>query len=486
MSLFARIAAQYRFSRTGISLKEKLLLALPGPALSLSTVFVYNVYIKLYTDVIKLDPVYVGLVYTWFNIWNILNDPLFGIFIDRMKYDPKRGKFLRLMRVSVPFMLLCLVGMLWSDPAWPQKTIYLVLLGELFLFDTAATIFGISSNCYFLLAAPTKDERVDVDVLRNYIANIISFFATLVPTFILVGNASANRIQVVVILMGVIALNAVIYGIAVTKLQDKPAMYAVGNAELESINLKTIWRDVKSILAMRAFWSWFFYSLLAMAPQGVGFTAFLYLMDHVLRTSGFQATLVDTLPMLVVFTVLPVIGTLVKRAGGKRSIYLGMLPYAVGYGALLLARTWWQALLCYIPIMFGVYLIGTAARPLGAAIIDENEQRTGVRKTGLFQAVNAILSAPVASLQMLLFLGIIKYYGYDQNAAVQSPNAMWGIRLATAAVPIAFGLLGLIPLIFFPYTREREQELSHYSDSRRRGGALGELPVANPAVEGEV
>lgn len=468
MWLLDRIAAQYRFSREGISFKEKLLLALPGPALSLSNVFIHNVYIKFYTDIIKLDPVYVGMVYFWFNVWNILNDPLFGIFIDRMPYHPRRGKFIYLMRVSVPFMLLCLAAMLWTNPAWDQKIIYLVFLGELFIFDTAATVFGVSSNCYYLLAAPTREERVDVDVLRNYIANFVSFFATLVPTLILVGNAAANRIQVAVILMGVIALNAVIYAVAVTKLKDKAELYAVGSGSDTSINLSTIWSDIRSILRMRAFWTWFFYSLLAMAPQGIGFTAFLYLMDHVLRTSGLQATLVDVVPMVVVLAVLPVVGNLVKRAGGKRTIYLGMLPYIAGYAALLFARSWWQALLCYIPVMFGVYITSTAARPLSAAIIDENEQQTGVRKTGLFQAVNAILSAPVASLQMVLFMWIIKTAGYDQNAALQSERAMWGIRLGTAAVPIVFCLLGVIPLIYFPYTKAREQALSRYSASRRR------------------
>ncbi|NLG23960.1 MAG: hypothetical protein GX558_01285, partial [Clostridiales bacterium] len=202
MSGLKWLANQYRFTAGGISLKEKFLLALPGPALSLSGVLVHNVYIKLYTDVIKLDPTYVGLIYFWFNIWNMLNDPVFGVLIDRKKYDPRRGKFLYLMRVTVPFILVCLAAMLFSQPEWPQKVTFFVLLAELFVLDTATTLFGISSNCYFLLAAPTKEERVDVDVLRNYIANIVSFFATLVPTLLLVGNAQADRVQIVAILMG--------------------------------------------------------------------------------------------------------------------------------------------------------------------------------------------------------------------------------------------------------------------------------------------
>lgn len=477
MSILARIGAHYQFSKEGLSLKEKFFLALPAPAACLSSVMIHNVYIKLYTDVIKLDPMYVAMVYFWFNIWNMLNDPIFGVFIDRMKYDPRRGKFLYLMRVTVPFIVLCMVAMLFSSPAWPQKTIYIVLLVELFLFDTAFTIFSIASNCYFLVAAPTKEERVDVDVLRSYISNIVSFFATLVPTLLLVGNVSSNRLHIVAILMGVITLNTVLYAVAVAKLKEKPSMYALGDADLSSINLETLWADVRSIFRMKAFWTWFFYGLIAMAPSGIYFTAFLYLMDHVVRSSGVEATLADTIPMLLVFTVLPLIGNLVKRAGGKRSIFLGMVPYMAGYALLLGAVTWWQVLLCYTPIMFGKYLISTAGAPLGAAIIDENEMQTGTRKTGLFGAVSAILSAPVGGLQLIIFMAIIKHFGYDQHLAVQSERAMLGIRLATAAVPIVFCLVGMIPLYFFPYNREKEQELSRYSELRRRGAQALQLAL---------
>lgn len=471
MGAFQKLAAQYRFTKSGISLRDKFLIALPGPALSLSSVLVHNVYIKLYTDVIKLDPTYVGMIYFWFNIWNMLNDPVFGVLIDRKKYDPKKGKFLYLMRVTVPFILICLAAMLFSQPDWPQRVTFYVLLGELFLLDTATTLFGISSNCYFLIAAPTKEERVDVDVLRNYIANIVSFFATLVPTLLLVGNASADRVQIVAILMGVIALNGVLYVAAVVLLKEKPEMYARGNADFSSINLQTLWGDVRSILHMRAFWTWFLYGLLAFAPAGIYFTAFLYYMDHVIRCEGILATVVDTVPMLLVFLVLPVIGTLVKRVGGKRSILIGMLPYILGYALLFFSKTWWQALVSYTPIMFGKYLASTAGAPLGAAIIDENEQMTGTRKTGLFAAVGAILSAPVGGLQMIIFTRIIDLYGYDANAAVQSVRTMLGIRLATAAIPIAFCLVGVIPLLFFPYDREKEAALSDYSAARRRGEA---------------
>ncbi len=471
-SILAKLKKQYQFSKNGLTFKEKFLLSLPGPAASLSSVLIHNVYIKLYTDVIKLDPIYVGMIYFWFNAWNTINDPIFGIFIDRMKYKPGRGKFLYLMRITVPFIILCLAAMLFSSPSWPQKTIFYVLLLELFLFDTAFTIFGIAHNCYFLVAAPTKEERVDVNVLRGYVANVVSFFATLVPSFLLVGNADANRLHIIAILMGVIALNASLYLISVFMLKENPKMYEKGSSDENAINLKTLWQDSKSILRMKAFWAWFFYGLTALAPSGIYFTAFLYYMDHVIRADGLQTTVADTVPMLFVFAVYPVLGNIVKRFGGKNSIFCGMLPYIAGYALLFFARTWWQAMLSYIPIMTGKYLAETGAAPLGAAIIDENEMETGTRKTGLFGALNAILAAPVSGLQLILFMGILKYFGYDEHASIQSAQAVLGIRIATAIVPIVFCLIGMLPLKLFPYNREKEELLSKFSESRRRGVAL--------------
>lgn len=246
-------------------------------------------------------------------------------------------------------------------------------------------------------------------------------------------------------------------------------MYLRGAEDENTINLKTLWRDIRSILRMKAFWAWFFYSLTALAPSGIYFTAFLYYMDHVIRADGLQTTIADTLPMLVVFAVYPILGNIVKRSGGRKSILFGMVPYIVGYILLFLSRTWWHVLVAYIPIMLGKYLAETGAMPLGAAIIDENEMLTGTRKTGLFGAVMAILSAPVSGLQLIIFMGILKWFGYNENALLQSAEAMLGIRIATAVIPILFCVVGIIPVLLFPYHKQKEQELSDYSEAQRRG-----------------
>ena len=457
-------------------MRQKALLATPLPATWMSTVLIHNVYIKFYTDIIGLDPVYVGWAFLIFNTWNVINDPIFGVMLDKKRYIPGKGKFLLVMRRTVPFMLLGLVSMAWSSPSWSQGVIFAVFLAELFLYDIAATFYLISATSYFYLAAPTREERINVDVYKSWIGNISSAVATVVATQLLVGNTITSHTKIATILMGVVLVNALLYLIPVTFLKDPPELYAHGDGGEAKVTAAQLRSDAKSILRMRAFWSWFAYSLTAAAPMGMYFTAFLYFMDHVIRSTGTQATMTDVGSMVVVLILLPLYAKMIKRIGSRTSIYVGMVPYIVGLSGLFFVTQWWQVLGCYIVLMSGRYIMVTAGTPLEAAMIDQNEQETGTRKTGTFTALRALMSAPLAGIQTALFMWIIAAFGYNQHAEVQSASAEFGIRFATAGVPIILTLVGAVALAFLPYTKAVEAELSRFSEQQREGR------LANPEL----
>lgn len=127
-------------------------------------------------------------------------------------------------------------------------------------------------------------------------------------------------------------------------------------------------------------------------------------------------------------------------------------------------------MICYMVLMTGRYAISTAGVALEAALVDDNERLTGTRKTGSFASLKALMSAPVTGTQTTIFMWIIAAYGYDQNAEVQTETAQIGIRIAAAGVPIIFAVLGLVALLFLPYNKTVEAELSEYSKIRRGTG----------------
>lgn len=463
-------------------LRRRLLLATPLPAAWMSAVIIHNVYVKFYTDVVGLDAKYVGWVYLAFNIWNVLNDPVFGVLLDKMRYRPGKGKFLLVMRVTIPFLLLGLVLMAWTPSSWSQAAIFAVFLAELFLFDVAATLYLISATSYVYLAAPTREDRIDVEVARAWIGNLISAVATVVATQMLVGGAVTERITVNVMLMGVVLVNGAVYAFAAWALRDPPELYERGDGGDAPVTAARLWQDLRSVMRMRAFWALFGHGLTFLAPMGIYFTAFLYFMDDVVRSTGTQATVTDIGSMIVVLLLLPLTARLLKRLGSRTGLWLAAVPYLAGLALLFTADRWYQVLGCYVLIMTGRYMVSTGSVALDAALIDDNERATGIRKAGSIASVRALLSAPVAGIQMVIFLGLLSAGGYDATAEVQSESAQHAIRFGAAGVPILFALIGMVPLLFLPYSRSAEQELSTWSRAQRpEEGTAVDAPEARPA-----
>ncbi len=456
----------FRFSsKHGLSTKEKWRVSLPGPALSIGSVLIHNVFIKLYTDVIGLSPEYVGWVYVIYNIWNAINDPLLGAWIDKMRVRPGRNKYIYLMRVTIPFMVISSFLMILSGPSWSQWLIFAVYTLELFIYDTAATAYSVAYASYTLIVAPTKEERVDVNIITNYISQAMSFVITLIPTLLLVGDG--RREIIIPVFTVVILLETVFFIWALRGLPDTSEMEKTVLSQ--QLTWHQIWKESWSIIRTRAFLTYVIFSSLVLGPIRFYFTPFLYYMDHVLRVDGMTATIIDVTTHVGVLLLLPMIGRLARRIGTKHSVYGGIVPALLGYSIIFLTRSAPVAWVGYYFIVLTVNYLGTVTSPMGALVIDDDERRTGIRKTGLYNGLFALFVTAFSGLQTVIFTGIISAFGYDGTQRIQSESAVLGIRIATAVVPLAAYIIGLIPIKLYPFDKAEEEAISNFSNNARRG-----------------
>ncbi|GIP53036.1 MULTISPECIES: MFS transporter [Paenibacillus] len=456
----------FRFTTSGLTLGEKWRLALPGPILSVGGVLIHNVFIKYYTDMIGLSPKYVAWVYVIYNIWNAINDPMIGVWIDKLRHRPNRGKYVYIMRVTVPFMIISSFLMMLSSPSWDQWLIFLLYTAELFIYDTAATAYGIAYQSYMLIAAPTKEERIDVGIVQNYISQAMSFLITLIPTLLLVGDG--KREVIIPVFSAVILVETVFFTLALRGLKDDAKMYE--SLEGQQFAMNELWSQSWEIIKSRQFITFVLYSIITAGPIGFYFTPYLYYMDGVVNAGGAVTTTIDVGTHVIALMFLPVMGYIIKKYGTKTSVYWGTVPAILGYGGIFFASNIWAVAASYVLVVITVNYIRTAVSPVGALIIDENERTSGVRKTGLFNGLFAIFTVAFSSLQTVIFMSVIGAFGYDGLATSQSETAVLGIRIATSLIPLASILLGLIPMAFYPFDKKKEEEISAFSNQARRGG----------------
>ena len=473
-----KLKSMFRLSGTRLTFKEKLTLALPGPASVIGPIIIHNTLMKFYTDIIGLDAKFYGWIYLIYNIWNAINDPLLGSYIDRKPYDKKRGKYVYLMKVTAPTMLISIFLMLLSSPSWKDWVIFGVLLTELFIFDTAYTVYSVAYNSYFLLAAPDKEERVDVEIIRTYIGNFLGAITTIIPTLLLVGDG--KRELVIPIFSLVILVNAGMYFVALRTLKENAALYETATPP-EHKNLKDLWTDVRKIIFSRPFITYLLFYIIARGAVGFYFTPFLYFMDSVVCSSGTVATIADMVPGVIMLLLLPWAGRQIRKYGAKRISLLALIPAVMGFASLLFIKQGWQAVFSYILIVFALNVIQTAGVVLNGELIDYDEMRTGTRKTGLYGGLFALLTTSLTSFQTTIFSSILSRFGYDGTLEVQSETAIRGIRIGAGLVPIIMCIVGMIPMLFFPIGRDLEEEISEFNVAARDGS----LPKENEAAKAD-
>ena len=459
-----------------LSFKDKLVLALPGPASVIGPIIIHNALMKFYTDLIGLDAKYYGWIYLIYSIWNAINDPLLGAYIDKMPFSKKRGKYVYLMKVTAPTMLISIFLMLLASPSWSDWLIFAILTVELFIFDTAYTVYSVAYQSYFLLAAPDKAERVDIDVIRTYIGNVLGAITTIIPTLLLVGDG--NRALVIPVFSVVVLVNAAMYYIALRAIKDKEELYKTAKPAKHK-DLKEFLKEVKSIVLTRPFITYLLFFITARGAISYYFNPFLYFMDNVVddfRIFSIElapetmATIADVIPGLIMLALLPGAGKLIKRFGSKRMTLISFIPAFIGFGSLLFISKGWQAVLSYTLIVLSLNVIQTAGVVLNGALIDYDEMKTGTRKTGLYGGLFALFTTSLTSIQATIFSNILSRHGYDGKLAAQSAEAVKGIRIGAGLVPIIMCLIGLIPLLLFPIGSKLEKEISDFNVRQRSKG----------------
>jgi glycoside/pentoside/hexuronide:cation symporter, GPH family len=467
-------------SEGNITNRQKFQLAFPQMPLAISNGLIHSAYIKFYTDIIGLNIQLVGIIWLVFGIWNAINDPIMGVFIDRLRYKPKRGKYTYLLKVTAPITVLSSAAMLYAQPGWPAWVTFAFLTVLLFVYDTTQTGYAISYGNYVLLAAPTSGERLDVSVVTMYAGQLGAFLSMIIPTLLLVGDV--DRTLVVVLFTAVILINSALYFFALRPLNETPEMFRELRTD-EGKLVEQLRTDAKSLIKSKLFLSYLLYQIIGRGATAILFTQLLYMADHVLGLKGIETTLLDAVPGLVMFLFLPLFPKLSRIFGMRNLLILASIPLGLSYMSLYFVNGFWMAMLVYIGIIVFTNIGSVVGGPLFGSIIDEDERRTGTRKAGLFSGMNALLTIPIGGLHTMVFTSILAFYGFASGMEVQSEAAVFGIRMASSFLPGILIILGSIPLFFFQMNKKVEKELSEFSAMMHRTGNKGTAEESEIIVE---
>jgi len=175
--------------------------------------------------------------------------------------------------------------------------------------------------------------------------------------------------------------------------------------------------------------------------------------------------------MATAFLVIPVITYLATKIGKKNAFIVATLISIVGYGL-----KWWgfdpsNPWLMFLPIplmSFGIGGLFTLMMSMTADVCDLDELNNGLpRREGTFGAVYWWMVKLGTAVALLTSGAVLKWVGFDENAASQTAETMTNLRIADILIPIGTAIMAIMIMWNYDVTEEKSREIRSILEARR-------------------
>lgn len=431
-----------------------------------------------YINIFRIDPRAVGLMLFIEGIWDIVNNPLCGMVIDRTR--TKWGKMLPFLRGGTAplalFTVLLFAGpYIIKDPSpmSSAKIAYMFvtyLLWELFYSITDVAYWGLSAA-----VSPLETDRRRVMTAVNAavsVGNALPAFT--VPLLLDYSATNSEKISASALFL-LLGLAAGVGGIGLFSLSGFCVKERVAQSK-EGAHFRESLRELARNRGLRII----VLSGLVRSLAGVSGVFMTYYFIDVLGYAGFSvlAQIPSVLTWALSYALLPA----VRRRFSARTIALGsnFLYGGVWLIAFLIGLKYYQSAAVMLPVlMVGAGLMGLINAPseivlneMLADASDYTEWKTGKRSEGISFSLRITTVKIGGTVVQAAASGLLWLIGYatspDSARVPQSDAVQFRIFLILALVPAIMYVLSAVPYFFYDLTGEKRQQMRAELEERRR------------------
>jgi GPH family glycoside/pentoside/hexuronide:cation symporter len=433
---------------------------------------------------------YIIIAQILYGIWNLVNDPIFGVLQDRTR--SKDGRYIPWIKwfsplFTVAFIILFLPPQLWrygtGGEQYQLSLFAWYLLSQMF-YDTFFTIVYLAHVSLLPQMTMDQDERTEISILSS-ITGVIGIAGSAIFPLIYLTNPTEEKIasfQIVVIIIGCVALLPWIFIIKNVK-ERQEFIPPKETPFVESV--KCVFKNPSGRIYM-------IYDGISVGLLNGAMTAITFLMAWVFGLNEDYNPgwgIVDLLPYLVPVVLCFGIGIWIelqipKKWDVKAALMYSMICEAIGFGLAYIGVITSSNLnpdTFVVPSNLWMVSLGMSIAMLGfsgdfiyhnvmrADTIDYDEFMTGERRESVYAGVGCLLSKPMISVALAVVPGIIAAYGLvpvspdDPQTALKVTQgfdqAVIGVATAGFLFTAILAIIGVISWFWYPLDRKALIEL---------------------------
>jgi GPH family glycoside/pentoside/hexuronide:cation symporter len=462
---------------------------------------------------------WMGLGWAWivwaqvlFAIWNVLNDPLFGILQNRTK--TKSGRYIPWIKwfapaFSVAFILVFFPPGMWKGGAPEvQLPLFIWYLATQALYDTFFTIIYLAHTALLPQMTFAAVERTKIAVLYALLSLAGGVAAGALPLMFLT-NPNSEKIalfQVIVVIFSGVAL--IPWILVVKWVKERPEFLPPDNDVSWIQSFKIVFKNPSGRI-------YIIYDGISVGILNILLTALTFMFEWLFGLIGGVPrvnpnwTIVNAMPAVILLVVGAIAGCIVqflipRKKDIKTAIQVGLIFQAIGFfiafiGALPNPNNPigafadpWNIWLFGAGIGIGFFGLVTDFiyhNPMRGDTIDYDELTTGERHESIYAGIGCIFSKPMISVALAIVPAILTAFGLKQvgtdpsmpTLGVPSNDynmAVIGVAVASMLVPSILATLGAIAWHWYPLDRKAlatmHTELSKIHEHKRSERLTGE------------
>ncbi|MEE1320347.1 MAG: glycoside-pentoside-hexuronide (GPH):cation symporter [Acutalibacteraceae bacterium] len=427
---------------SGLTLKHKIGYGLGDAGGCMTFAIMGSTFAMYCTDALKVDTELLAVLLVIWNVWDFINDPLMGAFMDKAfakKHNPK-GKFRPWLLRSAPLICVSFIA-LWSVPSlFEGLSLVCVLFGLKIIYEGTYTMFNIPMGSLLSAMADNDKDRATLSSARGFgsaVGNAIPVM--LMPMLIKkFGQTNSTGYALGAVICAVIGFVMCLGHYAMTEERTSCVNEDQAQQNIKITDILNVFRVNRPFLALCI------HGLCICTMQYVNNTITNYMFsavydDLALVTYG---SIVSAPFMMVTLLGGPFFA---KKYGLERFIRFGLLIGAVMYIGLF-GMHMVMEVNPYVHMIISNCAMGLASVSiymqwgLVSEAIDYNEMLTGKRTEGSIYGtfnLSRRVGQTIGNSATVLMLG---WTGYNADLTVQSAATVSGIKFIAVLLPGIFVL----------------------------------------------
>ena len=447
-----------------------------GQVFGYSLVTSYLMY--FYINVFLIDAKIISLIFLLGGIWDIINNPLIGIFIDHK--ENKAGKLTSIIRKITPIQavatsLIFLGPVFIKDNSNISATKIIYLLITYFLWEFMYSITDVAFGGLVAVITPNPIERQKTISTANIcmqLASSLVFVA--VPLLIDVSKSDKFNVSLLSVFVA-IGLTAGIVGVGLFSLSG----YFVKERIQQTKTVQPIKELLFSVAKNKPLVLLLLSNLIS-SFSGIGFAFSTYYYLDVLGYAS-MSILVETPAFVISLFSYSLIKVAKKRLNNKKIIILSYLCISIfRFIVFFIGLKYYSDLKVMVPLLIGsnciVAIFGGINNVLPIELLTEAtdyaEWKTGVRTEGIaFSLKNSVVKVygTLAQGFAAVLLNVIGYVPLaSSEITTQADGVHKKIWIIFSLIPAVIGILSVIPLAFYNIVdKERNDMFEELKELRR-------------------